>query len=305
MKWTRRLDRWRMRRTNKEALLDSGATSSFVQSAQDVQLTGTSNKLVRAADGGLMPARSTGLLALTKLHEGAREALVVPGLKPKALMCVSPLANNGYTTIFHPYQQGVTVHDADSFDLTLTSPPVLQGCRNTAGLWTVPLTDEATISHSLNVDEAALSVVRLLHAALGFPTKATLLTAAHNGNLVTFPSLTPDNINKHFPESEETQKGHMRQAQQGVRSTKVPDEDSVLEKKPKPGVKHKDVYLRVFDATRKTMYTDQSGPFPCKSRRNNQYIMIAVELDGNYIDAKPLQTRKAKALTDACKQIYQ
>ncbi len=110
-------------------------------------------------------------------------------------------------------------------------------------------------------------VVRFLHAALGFPTKATLLTAARNGNLVTFPGLTPDNINKHFPESEETQKGHMRQARQGVRSTKVPDEDALLEEKPKPGIKHKDVYLRVLNATRKMMYTDQSGPFPQKIQK--------------------------------------
>ncbi len=200
-----------MRRKNKateEALLDSGATSSFVQSEQDVQLTGTSDKLVRAADGGLMPASSTGLLALTNLRKGAREALVVPGLKPKALMSVSPLANNGYTTIFHPHKQGVTVHDTDSFTLTLKSPPVLQGCRNNAGLWTVPLTFQTTNSQRQHVDEAALNVydlpstkevVRFLHAALGFPTKATLLTAARNGNLVTFPGLTPDNINRHFP----------------------------------------------------------------------------------------------------------
>ena len=33
--------------------------------------------------------------------------------------------------------------------------------------------------------------------------------------------------------------------------------------------------------------------------------MIAVESDGNYIDAEPVQTRKAKALTDAYQQIYQ
>jgi len=239
---------------------------------------------------------------------------VVPGLKPKALMSVSPLANNGYTTIFHPHDEGVTVHDAGSFNLTVNSPPVLQGCRNGAGLWTVPLVDDTTISQSLNVEETALSVydlpstkevVRFLHAALGFPTKATLLTAARNGNLVTFPGLTPDNINKHFPESDETQKGHMRQTRQGVRSTKVPDEDALLEQRPTPGVKHKDVYLRVFDPTRKPMYTDQSGPFPRKSRRNNQYIMVAVELDGNYIDAEPLKTRKAKDLTEAYQRIYQ
>ena len=179
---------------------------------------------------------------------------------------------------------------------------------------TVPLADDTTISPSLNVEETVFNVydlpstkevVRFLHAALGFPTKATLLTAARNGNLVTFPGLTPDNISKHFPESDETQKGHMRQTRQGVWSTKVPDEDALLEVKPTPGVKHKDVYLRVFDATRKPMYTDQSGPFPRKSRRNNQYIMVAVELDGNYIDAEPLKTRKAKDLTDAYQRIYQ
>ncbi|KAL7480771.1 hypothetical protein ACHAW6_006431 [Cyclotella cf. meneghiniana] len=33
--------------------------------------------------------------------------------------------------------------------------------------------------------------------------------------------------------------------------------------------------------------------------------MIAVKLDGNYIDAEPLQTRKAKACPDAYQRIYQ
>ena len=158
------------------------------------------------------------------------------------------------------------------YDLKNQYSQVLAKYKNAMNAYELPSTKE---------------VVRFLHAALGFPMKATLLTAIRHGNLVTFPGLTPDNINKHFPESEETQKGHMRQTQQGVRSTKVPDEDALLGEKPKPGIKHKDVYLRVFNATRKTMYTDQSGPFPRKSRRNNQYIMIAVELDGNYIDANP------------------
>ena len=261
-----------------------------------------------------MQASSTALLDLSKLRTEAREAIVVPGLNTKALLSVSPLANAGYTTIFHPHKQGVTVHDKDSFKLTFKEPPVLQGCRNEAGLWTVPLNDAATISQSLDIDEAAMNVydlpstkevVRFLHASLGFPTEPTLLTAARKGNLVTFPGLTPENITKHFPESDETQKGHMRQSRQGVRSTKVPDEDAMLGIKPTPGVKHKDVYLRVFDVTKKSMYTDQSGPFPRKSRRNNQYIMVAVELDGNYIDAEPLKTRKAKDLTEAYQKIYQ
>ena len=112
----------------------------------------------------------------------------------------------------------------------------------------VPIADEATISQSLDVHESAngvyelpstKEVVRFLHAALGFPTKATLLTAAKHGNLVTFPGLTPENISRHFPESKETQKGHMKQMRQGVRSTKVVDEDAMLSFQPSPGVKTK------------------------------------------------------------------
>ncbi|KAL7480136.1 hypothetical protein ACHAW6_005839, partial [Cyclotella cf. meneghiniana] len=37
-------------------------------------------------------------------------------------------------------------------------------------------------------------VIRFHHASLGYPTKATLLTAARHSNLVTFPGLTPENI---------------------------------------------------------------------------------------------------------------
>ncbi len=128
-----------------------------------------------------------------------------------------------------------------------------------------------------------------------------LLTAIHHKNLVTFPGLTSENVNKFFPESDETQKGHMKQTKQGVRSTKVIDEDAMLKAEampqPKPGVKHKDVYLRVFDATKKAMYTDQPGRFPITSAQGHKYTMVTVELDGNYIDAEPMKSRTAKELS--------
>ena len=112
---------------------------------------------------------------------------------------------------------------------------------------------------------------------------------------------------KHFPESDETSKGHMHQSCQGVRSTKVLDKDKEFELGPlqKPGTKHKDVYLRVFDATKQSMYTDQTGRFLITSSQGNKYQMIAVELDGNYIDAEPLKTRKTKDLFDAYQRTWE
>jgi hypothetical protein len=49
----------------------------------------------------------------------------------------------------------------------------------------------------------------------------TLLAVIQNGNLTTFPGLTTANMATHFPESDETQKGHMKKIQQGIHSTKT------------------------------------------------------------------------------------
>ena len=62
--------------------------------------------------------------------------------------------------------------------------------------------------------------VRYLHGAAGFPTKATWLKSIRAGNYLTWPLITVKHVHKYFPESEETQKGHMRNQRQGVRSTK-------------------------------------------------------------------------------------
>jgi hypothetical protein len=283
----------------KSAMLDSGASKSFVNSHKGMQLTGPSSKIIITASGAELPVTQAALLLIAALSKGAREALVVPGMTQQALMSVSTLANNGYTTVFLPHQKGVHIFAANDVTVDAAAPPVLQGWRDERGLWIVPFADDNSPSPSLNIAEEAMSVyelpstkevVRFLHGALGFPTKPTLLMAARNGNLVTFPGLTPENISKHFPESDETQKGHMKQTKQGVRSTKVIDEEAALDFKPMPGTKHKDVYLRVFDATKKAMYSDQTGRFPIKSARGNKYIMVAVELDGNYIDVEPLQS---------------
>jgi hypothetical protein len=109
-----------------EAMLDSGATSNFIQSADGFDLTGLSSKTVFTTNGQIMRATMTALLPLTQLRPGARKAIVIPELK-QALMSVKQLADQGYTTIFHPHLEGVTVHDNDGFKLVTSKPPLLQG----------------------------------------------------------------------------------------------------------------------------------------------------------------------------------
>jgi len=58
------------------------------------------------------------------------------------------LANNGYTTVFLPGQEGVNVFHANDIDISSTAPPALQGWQDNRGLWMVSVTGETTIAET-------------------------------------------------------------------------------------------------------------------------------------------------------------
>jgi hypothetical protein len=62
-------------------------------------------------------------------------------------------------------------------------------------------------------------VIIYLHAAAGFPVESTWLQVIKARFYATWPLLNAKNVNKYFPEYEETQKGHMRQKKSGIRKT--------------------------------------------------------------------------------------
>jgi hypothetical protein len=82
----------------------------------------------------------------------------------------------------------------------------------------------------------------------------------------------------------------MKKQRQNVRSTKVKEllhqekDDTPTSSKKK----EHDVYIRIFNAE-ETMHTDQTGRFPANSSSGNKYIMVLVEIDGNYIDGEPIK----------------
>ena len=80
---------------------------------------------------------------------------------------------------------------------------------------------------------------------------------------------------------------------------KVLDKNEALRFQPTPQVKHKDVYLRVFDTTKKAMYM-----FPIVSGKGNKYLMVVVELDGKYIDAEPMKARMTSEFIKTYQEIY-
>ena len=98
--------------------------------------------------------------------------------------------------------------------------------------------------------------IRYLHAAAGFPTKATWLK--HIQNYQTWPMVNVKNVSKYFPESEETQQGHMKNQRQGVRSTKVKVKDANLEELPTTKMpKKNDILISTYDTQEQCILTKQ------------------------------------------------
>jgi len=284
-KWTRRIER----RKKWKLVIDSGATSHFVPEEMNLPKQGTSNKEVYLPDNSKLKASFTTQLPFMQLSSKAREADILPGLKTP-LLSVNKMAEEGYLTIFHPGEQGVTIHSPKSVSIIAKTPPVLQGCKSKgAKLWTISENNESTKESVNNVYDlpSINQTVKYLHAAAGFPTKETWLKAINAGNFATWPTITPNNVRRHFPESDETAKGHMKKQRQGVRSTRVLENPEITV----PTIaKVKDIYIKVHNAT-ETIHTDQTGRFPATSSKGNQYIMILVEIDGNFIDAEPMKNK--------------
>ena len=114
-----------------------------------------------------------------------------------------------------------------------------------------------------------------------------MIDTAREGRLVGIPFASVENIHRHFPESDETAKGHMEQQRQGIRSTK---------EKSHERTKERDVHVQVWDL-RRTSYSDQTGRFPFQSYRRYRYLMVMVEIDSSAILVEPMKSRKDAEMT--------
>ena len=159
-------------------------------------------------------------------------------------MSTNEFAAANYITIFD--NEEVNIYDANDTIIAVTRGAILRGwkCKIT-GLWRIPLVD---IVRNNNTDTVIVNrppteflpsrpppidaihnvyelktqpeLVRYYHAAAGFPTKPTWTRAIKNKQFASWPGLTVDVVNRHYPDSEETPKGHGRKAPSGLRSTK-------------------------------------------------------------------------------------
>lgn len=107
--------------------VDSGATSHFTTETIDLPCTGeSSNKQVRLLDGSIIGGSQKAVLPCTKLPTKATCVNMLPNLQ-KLLFSIGKVADKGYTMVFHPRNEGVTIHREGTITITTSEPVELQG----------------------------------------------------------------------------------------------------------------------------------------------------------------------------------
>ena len=153
--------------------------------------------------------------------------------------------------------------------------------------------------------KTASTLVKFLHAALGFLTKNTLLRAIRRNYLTTFPGLTAERVTKYLKDSEITAKGHMHMKKQGIRSTQ--EEPTSTSTKQEPQSRSHEIGTVIVEQKelRNMVASDLAGRFPITSSRGHKYIFIMIDFDSNYIHAAPVKSRKAEDLMGVYKEGYE
>ena len=242
------------------------------------------------------------MLLRQPLREAAREINIVPGLH-STLISVPKLADSDYITVFD--KRMATIYDGTTTAINATNPPILEAPRcDATGLWKLPLenTQPTDKINAIFVLPSTKQTLLWYHAAAGFPPKETFTDAVRAGHYSTWPGLTANMIHRHFPDSIETAKGHLKGQRQGIRSTKqmalrkLLETETVHIKQEHPDspttdfARHNDMFVYVVDLS-ETIHTDQTGGFPFLSQRGNRYIMVAIHLDANYIFVEAMKNR--------------
>ena len=149
--------------------------------------------------------------------------------------------------------------------------------------------------------------IRWMHAVCRYPIKSTWLKAVKAGNYIGWLLLTERNVNKYYPETTETPKGHMNQTQKNMQSTKLKPtswEQPTPLKEPDvaqlKGKKVRDVFTPIYEV-QETIFSNQTGQFPMQSQSGNKYIMVMVEIDSNAILVEPINSQNDHELALAYK----
>jgi hypothetical protein len=303
-------------------IANSGATSGVGIMANPCHCLGQpSNKQFILPSGDVIPATEMAKYPFN-IRAPANELHITPGVSQHSLLITGKFAAANYITVFDKKMvnnlrcQQHYLHHQQRSHSTWFLWPSPQSLPNSAG-WHgaeqqhqhhhCQLPSNQVPTRSTTTQQGSLQCLQIEDTTWagaipsciqGFPTKPTWLAAIKNKQFASWPGLTLNATWRHFPDSEETHKGHGRKTPSGLRSTKTKqgplldnsnyafgaNQDAQLPLQPVK--KEKTIFYRTLDlkdeATQKKL-SDQPGRFPKKSSKGNQYIMVLTESNSDII----------------------
>jgi hypothetical protein len=159
----------------------------------------------------------------------------------------------------------------------------------------------------LQLQTGIRQMVTYLHAAAFSPVKSTWIAAIVKGYYTSWPGLTPSAVQKYYPQTIATAKGHLDQTRQNIRSTKnkTVEAPTTIEMIPQQEPNNK-ITNQAFATVKETgkVYTDQTGQFPITSSNGYKYMLVMYHYDTNAILVEPLKTRHGNEMLRGYKKLY-
>ena len=257
---------------------------------------------VNLPDGSKMTATDIGILPLGDfLSKIAKQGNVLKGLANSSLLSIGQLCDDNCVAVFNKhnlriYKQG---------QLLLT------GLRNwTDGLWDVIIPHIKQHANMIvRKDKTKSELAEYLHKCAFSPSLSTFLKAIRKGHFITWPGISDINFERVIKNILPTAKGHLDQERSNLQSTKIPhnndEEDEDYFPHDGMGAKTHENIAVIYPFTPKlTTYSDQTGRFPHRSSRGNEYLVIMYDYDSNAILCEPIKNRQARTITDAWERLH-
>ncbi len=185
------------------------------------------------ANGETCKAKFVTHLPFHTLSTSAKQASTFTEF-PHSLMSMGKTADDGMISIFT--KDGVMVHKEQDVLITCKGKPILIGVCDDLGQYPIPLVQQhgqwqpwhpskkaqqaLWQANSIYNFPSTEQAVKWMHAVCGYPVKSTWAKAIKSGNFVGWPILTKRNVNKYYPDTNNTSKEHMNQTWKNVQSTK-------------------------------------------------------------------------------------
>ena len=300
---------------------DTGTTGHYISfndatAVTNIEpLTNNATIAVKLPDDSIVRATHSANLNIPGLPLTACKAYLFPELKC-SLISIGILCDHGMTA--HYDKDNVQIVDN-------LGQIIIKGSRHqTSKLWMINISPpdqfrntstSSTSEESKELGSAGLAVhfenvrdqVLFQHAAFGSPVPSTFIKAITNG-FIKLPGLTAKQVRLHLDVTFPTLAGHMDQQRQRPHNHKflhLPDHDDaahfaddlqgiLAQQKP---ARRNGIHLYVLDTLETTdnhqAFMDLTGRFPVKSKSGNQYIMVLLTEQQNYIHLEPMKNRSS------------